>query len=90
MVRLRLRGGDLVERARRLLRGGGEIEALGGYTLLTDVRAPALLERWRHIVAAVEPAWRARYGLDPIGTPAESIALFASERVNDEFWKIDW
>lgn len=66
-------------RARDLLGPAVAARPLGAYTLWTDVADAALEARWRAVTARVESAWRSRYGVTPIGAPAESIVLFARQ-----------
>jgi hypothetical protein len=49
---------------------------IGSYPLLTDVDEPALMLLLARAAAAVDTAYRERYGLTPIGTPAETVVLF--------------
>jgi hypothetical protein len=71
--------------ADRLARARGRLEPpettgqLGPYLFYTDVRDADRLRALDRLAAEVEPAYRARYGLDPIGQPAEAVVLFARE-----------
>ncbi len=51
---------------------------LGPYPLLTDVEEPALLLLLDRAAGGVEDAYRARYGLQPVGVPAETVVFFRS------------
>lgn len=60
---------------------GRPVEAghLGPYPLRTDVRDPALLARLAAVAANVEPTYRERYHLEPVGEPAATVVLFSRE-----------
>jgi hypothetical protein len=47
---------------------------LGPYRLLGDVEPPA---RWAELAAALDAAYAERTGVDPLGVPAETVAVFA-------------
>ncbi len=68
-----------VARALELLGSDAREELLGDYRLLTDVVDDTILDRWSRIVALAEWAWVDRYGVEPIGRAAETIALFRTE-----------
>jgi hypothetical protein len=53
--------------------------ALGRYPLLTDIDDRALLERLARVTDEIEPLYLARYGVAPVGDPAETIVLYRSE-----------
>ncbi len=65
--------------ARTLLDGGGSTGRLAGYRLLTDVEPGALLERCLVALERVDATYRDRYGVTPIGEPAETVVLFAHQ-----------
>jgi len=65
--------------ARRLLGPAVREMPLGGYLLLTDLPAADLPPALGAAVAALEPAYRERTGLTPVGAAAGVIVLFASE-----------
>jgi hypothetical protein len=67
--------------------GAGEVVArkLGPYALLTDVDEPALLLLLDRAAGAVDAAYRARYGLELAGEPAETVVLFRRRASYDEF-----
>ena len=71
--------------ARRLLGPAAREMPLGGYLLLTDLPAAGLPPALGATVAALEPAYRERTGLTPVGTAAGVIALFASEEAYRAF-----
>jgi hypothetical protein len=52
---------------------------LGPYPLYTDLADPGLVFFLDRVAAAVEPAYRRRYGREPVGEAAEVIVLFAGE-----------
>lgn len=60
---------------------GGALRALEmhGYRLLTDVRSESLLRELGSRLATVEASYRRRYGVEPIGEPAETVVLFERE-----------
>ena len=58
---------------------------LGPYALLTDVEEPALLLLLDRAASAVDAAYRARYGLDLAGAPAETVVLFRRRASYEEF-----
>lgn len=51
----------------------------GPYLLYTDLRDGARLAFLDRVAAGLESAYRARYGVSPIGDPAEAVVLFARE-----------
>ena len=65
--------------ARELLGAAAPAGRLGPYPLYTDVADPGLLAFLDRVAAAVEPAYRQRYGRRPVGQAAEVAALFADE-----------
>ncbi|HXT49711.1 MAG TPA: hypothetical protein VN811_01640 [Thermoanaerobaculia bacterium] len=65
--------------------GNAPTRHLGPYALLTDVEEPALLLLLDRAAAAVDGAYRARYGLELAGAPAETIVLFRRRATYDEF-----
>lgn len=69
----------LLARAARQLGAGADDHRLGGYRLLTDTADAARIARWRAIAESAESAWTSRYGVAPIGVPAETIVLFARQ-----------
>jgi hypothetical protein len=70
-------------RARALLGAASEKSAqsarLGPYILLTDLLAPERIAFLDRVAGQVEAVYRERYGRTPIGTPAETVVLFARE-----------
>jgi len=64
---------------------GGAPRKLGPYPLLTDVDEPALLLLLDRAAGAVDAAYRARYGLELAGAPAETVVLFRRRASYDEF-----
>jgi len=66
-------------RARSLLGGAARELALGPYGLLTDVDDPPFLARLATLASDLDPAYATRFGVVPLGAPAETIVLFAQE-----------
>ena len=58
---------------------GYEKRLLGTYVLYTDVEDTMLLEHLGRLASRLEESYERRYGLAPIGRPAESLLLFGSE-----------
>lgn len=75
--------------ARALLAEAGVAEPpsrkLGPYALLTDVEEPALLLLLDRAASGVEDAYRARYGLELVGNPAETVVLFRRRASYDAY-----
>jgi hypothetical protein len=67
-----------VERARSFMVGGGIEIRCGPYVLHTDVQSGWTLSHCGQLAEQMEGAYRVRYGLAPIGRPAEAILLFRS------------
>jgi hypothetical protein len=61
---------------------------LGPYPLYTDAPRSRLFALDR-VAAAVEPAYRARYGRTPVGEPRETVVLFADEAAYRRFQAAD-
>ena len=57
------------------------ITKLGPYTLYTDSRNQVLIERLRRLAPQLDDVFARRFGLRPIGEPAEAVVLF--ERFED-------
>ena len=62
--------------ARALLADGGRRGRCGPYDLWTDVENPPHLSACNSLATALEPVYEERYGLQPVGEPAEAILLF--------------
>lgn len=62
--------------ARRLLDDGAREGFLGPYRLYTDVADPALFTLLEPVAASVEASYRERYGVTPVGRPAEAVVVF--------------
>ncbi len=58
---------------------------LGPYALLTDVEEPALLLLLDRAASGIEDAYRARYGLELVGSPAETVVLFRRRASYDAY-----
>lgn len=67
---------DRLTAARELLAGGGRRSMCGPYVLWTDVKNPMYLSACHSLVSSLEPVYGQRYGLQPLGVPAEAILLF--------------
>ena len=65
--------------ARAALGEGAAAGRLGPYALVTDLADPERLAWLDRVAAGFEPTYRARYGLAPVGEPAETVVLFADE-----------
>lgn len=52
---------------------------LGAYALYTDLADPSRLALAERLAAGLEDAYRRRYGLQPVGEPAEAVVVFAHE-----------
>lgn len=65
--------------AQELLGQAGRRGVLGPYDLYTDCSDPRLLELLDVLARQVEDAYRTRYGVAPVGAPAEAVVLFARE-----------
>lgn len=70
---------ERVARVERLLGERSARSALGPYALVHDVDAAAPLERWSALAALLDASYAARYGVSPVGRPAETVAIFARE-----------
>ena len=58
---------------------------LGGWTLVTDVEDGLVLAFLDRVAERLEPSYRARYGLAPVGEPKETVVLFANETAYRRF-----
>ncbi len=65
--------------ARAALGEGAAEGRLGPYALLTDLADRERLAWLDRLAAGFEDAYRRRYGLTPVGEPAEAVVLFARE-----------
>lgn len=63
--------------ALRLLGDAGRRESCGPYPLYTDVADPRLLAACGRLASALDTVYEERYGLRPVGEPAEAIFLFS-------------
>jgi hypothetical protein len=66
-------------RARALLSGAVKTGRLGGYKLYTDLDNPERLRLLDALAAGLEGTYAARYGLRPVGKPAEAVVLYARQ-----------
>ncbi len=69
----------LLEAAREQMSAGSRSWQQAGYRWLSDLADPALEGRLAALLEGVEERYTERYGVAPIGTPAETVALFSSE-----------
>lgn len=65
---------ELVERAAARLGGAARESTLGPYRFLGDFDPPT---RWSAMAAALDAAFLERYGLAPLGEPAETVVAFS-------------
>ena len=65
--------------ARAILGENARAAQIGPYRLLTDVPDGELVERLARMLEGLEAVYVARYGVAPIGTPLETIVLFAAD-----------
>lgn len=52
---------------------------VGPYLVYTDLRDPPRLSFFDRVASGMEAAYRSRYGVSPIGEPAEAVVLFSRE-----------
>ncbi|MEA2560223.1 MAG: hypothetical protein QOH06_1727 [Acidobacteriota bacterium] len=52
---------------------------VGPYLIYTDLRDPPRLSFFDRVASGLDAAYRARYGVSPIGDPAEAVVLFGRE-----------
>ncbi|HWN44785.1 MAG TPA: hypothetical protein VNW71_21355, partial [Thermoanaerobaculia bacterium] len=52
---------------------------VGPYLIYTDLRDPPRLSFFDRVASGMEAAYRSRYGVSPIGDPAEAVVLFSRE-----------
>ncbi len=71
--------------AREALGDDASAGRLGPYDLATDLADPARLAWLGEIAAGFEGAYRRRYGLEPVGEPAETVVVFAREAAYRRF-----
>jgi hypothetical protein len=69
----------LLAAARRAMRGATWEQQRFGYPWISDVEDLDLLERLAGLLEDIEALYAARFGLEPIGQPAETIVLFLRE-----------
>jgi hypothetical protein len=68
-----------LKRARARLAGRETASFLGPYALYTDLQDKVRIQYLDRLAAQMEDIYRARYGRQPIGQPAEAIVLYAQE-----------
>lgn len=64
-------------------------QRVGPYPLLTDVREPGLIPAMDRLARQIEPLYRERYGLTPVGQPRATVVLFAKKSAFDAFNRSD-
>jgi hypothetical protein len=69
---------ELIAAARQHLDGGGREGRCGPYSLLGDVTDPGLLASCAALAAELDATYHARFGVKPVGQPAEVIFLFGN------------
>jgi len=74
---------DLVERARSFMDGGGVEASCGPYLLYTDAGSES--DRCGQLASHLEETYRDRYGLTPLGGPAEAIFWFKARDAYEGF-----
>lgn len=62
------------------MEGGGREERCGPYRLLTDADDPGLLSACTRIGSRLDATFEQRFGVRPVGSPAEAILLFRRHR----------
>lgn len=67
---------DLVGAARKLMAASAREEACGPYRLVTDVPDADLLVACSALASSLDAVYAERYGIEPIGLPAETILFF--------------
>lgn len=55
------------------------VGSVGPYVVYTDLRDPARLSFFDRAASGMEAVYRSRYGVSPIGDPAEAVVLFTRE-----------
>jgi hypothetical protein len=78
-----------LQRARGLLTPPGATGSLGPYDLYTDLQDAERLRFLDRIAGGVEAVYRARYGRDPVGRPAEAVVLYTREEAFQELLRQD-
>lgn len=76
---------EKVRRARSFMEGGGVEARCGPYILFTDARDSSIAEDCGQLASRLEGVYRDRFGLSPVGSPAEAIFLFLSQDSYDAF-----
>lgn len=78
-----------LQRARGLLAPPETLGSLGPYVLYTDLQDADRLRFLDRIAGGVEAVYRARYGRDPVGRPAEAVVLYSQEEAFQELLRQD-
>jgi hypothetical protein len=76
---------EVLSLADSLLIGERVERVLGGYRVRSDVLDASLLERLGERLAGLESVYAERYGVRPVGRPAETIVVFALEAAYRRF-----
>lgn len=69
---------ELVAAARDFMTNGGRERTFGPYTLYTDVSDEGVLTSCEHLTSKLDATYTARYGVTPLGQPAEAVFLFST------------
>ncbi|HVS00446.1 MAG TPA: hypothetical protein VMW27_27720 [Thermoanaerobaculia bacterium] len=78
-----------LQRARGLLTPPEATRSLGPYLLYTDFQDADRLGFLDRVAGGVEAVYRARYGRDPVGRPAEAVVLYTREEAFLELLRED-
>jgi hypothetical protein len=76
---------ERIAAGRRWMEGGGREEPCGPYRLITDVDDPQLVAACDRIGAELDAIFEQRFGVRPVGSPAEGILLFRRLRDYNAF-----
>lgn len=76
---------EILARARELMGDDAEAVQLGPYRGWADFHDPGLLHSLQRVAASAERAYRARYGLEPIGEPSETLLFFGRRKTYEAF-----
>jgi hypothetical protein len=78
---------ELVAAARDLMTDEGRERTCGPYRLYTDVKDEALLTNCERLTSSLDATYAGRYGVTPLGQPAETIFLFSTLDQYQDFVK---
>lgn len=76
---------EVLAAARRHLGATARSGHCGPYELLTDVDAAPVLEICQRIGSELDEVYRRRFGLEPLGRPADAVLLFSSAQAFRRF-----